>query len=172
MSVKDIQAKYAKGVVFDASLLLDTPSKIIPTTPNLDIGLFGGIPEGSLAILSGPPKCGKSTLCLQIIKNAYDLYKKRAFYIDVEHRLKALNLRGIAGLDTSPEALQIIRSSGDKILEAESLLDIATELIKSEPGSLIILDSSSALCSMKEMVDEITGQTRSLGPKLLSAFCS
>src|SRR5437868_4850218 len=114
MSIKDIQKKYGDGVVFDASFLLDTPSKIIPTTPNLDVGLCGGIPEGSLVILSGPPKCGKSTLCLQIIKNAQELLKKKAFYIDVEHRLKALNLTGIEGLDTSPEVLQIIRSSKDK----------------------------------------------------------
>lgn len=171
MTIKDIQKKYGEGVVFDASLLLDTPPSIISTTPNLDMGLSGGIPEGALTILSGEAKCGKSSLCLQIIKNAQQKYKKKAFYIDVEHRLKATNLRGIQGLDVSPEVFQVIRSSKDKILGAEELLDIATELIKNEPNSIVVLDSASALCNLKEMVDDITGQTRSLGPKLLSAFC-
>jgi recombination protein RecA len=169
-TIKDIQKKYG-NVVFDAAFLIDTPIDIIKTTPNLDVGLFGGVPSGSITLISGAPKCGKSSLILNIIRNAQKQFKKKSFYLDIESRLKPINLLGIDGLNTSADMFTIIRSTEDKILSGEEILDIATDLIKSEKDSIIVLDSSSAICSLKEQVDDITGQTRSLGPKLFASFC-
>ena len=46
--------------------------KCITVSPKLDLALNGGIREASWNIISGDPKTGKSTTCLQICKNAQD----------------------------------------------------------------------------------------------------
>jgi GTPase SAR1 family protein len=63
---------------------------IIPTTPKLDIQLSGGIPTGSIVLISGKPSLGKSTLALQICKNAQqeEYGSRECYYIDVEGRLE------------------------------------------------------------------------------------
>jgi len=169
--LKELEKAYGKGIFKSASTILDRKRNIIPLTPRLNLATGGGLPEGSLAIFSGPEKFGKTTLALHAIKKSQQLFKKKAFYIDVERRIKPMNLNGIEGLDTDPENLTIISSEKGKLLTAEETLTIAEKLIKSEPGSIIVLDSSSALCSESEMVNDLTGQTRSLGPKLFAAFC-
>lgn len=168
MPIKDIIKNLGEGAVTSASSFLSNKPKIISVSPALDIGLNGGIPTGSWVILSGPEKCGKSTLALQLAANAQS-HGMNVFYSDVECRLKEMNLTGIHNLDL--ERFQIIRSTKEKILSAEDHLNALIDLIKSEPNSLFILDSSSALCASKEMIEEITANTRALGPKLLASFC-
>lgn len=60
-NINDILAKeFGEGIVFDASTIIDNPPKIIPVSPVVDMILGGGVPQGSLFILTGPPKCGKA----------------------------------------------------------------------------------------------------------------
>ena len=42
--------------------------KTISISPAIDLALGGGIKEGSWMILSGPPKAGKTTTTMQIIR--------------------------------------------------------------------------------------------------------
>ena len=65
--LKNLKKKYG-DVIVPASHLLNRPTEIISVGPNLDIALSGGVPEGSWVIMSGPPKCGKSTTSLQIAR--------------------------------------------------------------------------------------------------------
>ena len=46
--------------------------KVLSVSPALDLSLNGGLLEGSWNIISGDPKTGKSTTCLQVCKNAQD----------------------------------------------------------------------------------------------------
>lgn len=173
MSQKELVKKYGEGVFLDASFLLDKPKMVIPVSPALDIGLNGGIPEGSWVIFSGQAKTGKSTTALQFAANCQqkEYGSRKVFYDDVEHRLKQMNLTGIHNLITDPKQFQIIRSSKDKILSAEDHLNILVELIKDNPNSVFIIDSASALCAMGEMSEEIKASGRASGPKLLASFC-
>ena len=64
-----------------------------------------------------------------------------------------------------------MRSIRGKIIGAEEFLTAVTNIIKNNPGAVVVIDSTSALCSAKELTSDITGQARSLGPKILASFC-
>lgn len=154
---------------FDVKDILEKDKIIVPVSPKLDIGLNGGVPEGSWVIVSGKAKLGKSTLALTIAKNAQKLGKK-VYYFDIENRIKKTSLEGIEGLDLSEEKFQLIRSKQNNIISAEENLEIAENLLKTEPNLVVIIDSASSLCSAGEYDAEITSQARNPGPKLLSTF--
>lgn len=168
----DLTKKFTDGVFIDASFLLDENKEIISLSPACDINLCGGIPMGSIVSFSGKSGTGKTTTALQLASNAQATNPNRIIiYDDVEHRLSPKNLKGIHGLDTSKERFKIVRSTQEKILSAEDHLNIMIQLIKDNPGCIAIIDSSSALCSMSEMVEDVKANARASGPKLLAAFC-
>lgn len=149
--------------------ILNSTRHIIGLSPRLDLALGGGVPDGIFGIISGKPKLGKSTLALTLASNAQKVGKK-VYYFDIEARLQKKNLLGIEGLDLSPEKFEVIRSSQNNIYSAEQFLDKAEDLLKTEPNIVVILDSSSSLCSTAEQESEITSQFRNPGAKLLSTF--
>ena len=96
---KAIQKAFGKVVSRGSELITAKKTlKSITVSPALDLALNGGLLEGSWTIVSGDPKTGKSTTCLQVCKNAQD-EGRPVIYIDGESRLKAYNLVGTQGLD-------------------------------------------------------------------------
>ena len=167
---KDILKKYGE-IMIDSNLVIEEDILTVPVSPAIDIGLNGGIPEGSWVILSGAPKCGKTTTALQIAANCQkeEYGGRMVYYLNAEGRFKKMNLSGVEGLN--PDQLKVIQSTQGNILTAEDFLTIATNIIKDHPGCVVIIDSASALSPEKEMLSEINGQTRAGTPKLLSSFC-
>lgn len=143
---------------------------IIPTTPKLDIQLSGGIPTGSWVLVSGKEKSGKSTLALQICANAQmeEFGGRQCYYFDIESRLEKKSLTGVKGLNL--DKMQVIKSTQGNYLYGEKVLNIAEQIVKAEPDCVIVLDSSSVLCSESEFNGEVSANTRNQGPKLLSSF--
>jgi len=166
---KAIQKAFGKVVSKGSELLtLKTELKPISVSPSLDLALNGGILEGSWTIISGDPKTGKSTTCLQICKNAQD-EGRPVIYIDGESRLKAYNLVGIEGLDL--DKIQIIHSPEDAdSLSAEDFLDIAESLMKrpENQGAVCVIDSCSSLVPRTELEESSSASLRASLPKLLS----
>ncbi len=161
--IDDILKKYGDGIAVYARKVVDTPRQIINVSPAIDIALGGGIPEGSVCVFASPPKLGKSTLALHIAAKAQKMPKvlgstetKNVYYFDIEGRIKKRDLEGIHGLDI--DKLYIIHSTQEKILTSEDNLQIARELIKSDIGCVIIMDSIAQLTSEKEMISD-TGST-------------
>ncbi len=107
------------------------------------MALGGGIKEGSWVILTGDPKCGKTTTALQIAANCQK-EGRPIIYLDAEGRLKEMNLLGVDGLDK--EKMQIIHSE-DEPLSAEAFLDIAVKLVsaKENEGCVCIIDSTGQI---------------------------
>lgn len=173
-STNEVVKKFGNIIAF-GSALVAKKRNIIPVSPSLDIVLHGGIPEGSWVGFAGPPGCGKSTTALQVIKNALDIpyqgKKRKAFYFDVENRLKPMNFTGIAGLN--PDDVQTIQSIEGTILSAQDNLDCCEMLIKNPEnrGCIVVIDSSSALCPADELVAGTSGTIRTTQPKLMSHFC-
>ena len=51
-------------VIRDASYITDNKLDIISVSPKLDIALGGGVPEGSVFVMTGPEKIGKTVTAL------------------------------------------------------------------------------------------------------------
>ena len=163
--------KQWKNVIFDANFIVDTPKQVIPVSPQLDIGLNGGIPEGCWALFSGKPKCGKTTTALQFCANAQkeENGNRHIYYIDVEGRLKKLNLTGVH--DLNHNKITVIRSSAERILTGEDFLNCVDNIVRSTQKSIILVDSISALCANSESVNDISGRSMPTSPRAIAQFC-
>jgi recombination protein RecA len=177
MSVKeDVKKNFGTDIILSGNSIVDKESVIIPVSPSLDLVLNGGIPEGSFVIFTGQPKCGKTTTSLDFAATAQkpeyqgDLKKPRmVYYLNIEGRLKKRDLEGIPHLDL--ERFDVIGSQQGKILHAEEYLQIAERIINEEPGSILIIDSYSALCTEAEITSGMDKMQRADGAKLLAKFC-
>jgi recombination protein RecA len=167
--LKEIEKKYG-NVLFDGKSIIDNPCMVIPLSPRLDIALGGGILEGSFFILTGHPKCGKTTTALSFAATCQkEQYGGRfIYYLNIEGRLKERDLKGIAGLDL--DRFKFVASTQGNILNASQYLDIAEKIIHECPNSVIIIDSFSALCTEAEMTGGMDEMQRADGPKVISKF--
>jgi recombination protein RecA len=159
-------------IFIDPQTIIDKKLDIFSLGPKLDIALSGGLPSGSWGIISGLSGIGKSSAALQICAQAQkeEFGSRKCYYFDVEHRLEKKNLSGIPGLSLDKDKLEVISSTRGNILTAEKVLTVAERLLKDEPGIIIVIDSSSSLCTAKEYDGEISAVGRNEGPKLLAQF--
>ena len=163
-----LDRQYGKGVVLKASELVQKPKDILPTVLSLDIALSGGIPEGTVVLLTGRPKSGKSTLCLQLIRNAIS-DKRPAYYFNIERRCSPSLIKTIDGLN--PENFNIIQPPDGVVFTAEQWLDVLEKVVKEQKRSLIIVDSLAMLSTLAEQSENIgDNKDMSGAPKLMSSF--
>lgn len=141
--------------------------QVIGVSPALDIALGGGLREGSVVVMTGDPKSGKTTTALHFASKCQVLDKK-VIYVNTEGRLSRQNFDGIKGLD--PEKIIIVESTDDKILSAEDFLNIIEYYINNEVGCLIIADSLSNMVPSCELEGEVRTGVRNALPRLLSMF--
>jgi recombination protein RecA len=163
-----IDRQYGKGVLISGNDIVERKREVLPTILSLDLALSGGMPFGITALISGKPKVGKTSICLQILKNAID-HNKPAYYFDIERRCSKSLLNTIQGLD--PLKINIIKSTEEKNLNAEDYLNILERTIKDNKNAVIVVDSLAMLSTMAEQA-EVIGSNKDMSgpPKLLSAF--
>jgi recombination protein RecA len=172
----DVAKNFGDDIMLSGNALVDQKVLTIPVSPALDIVLSGGIPEGSFVVLTGQPKCGKTTTSLDFAATAQKPEYQGAlkdtrevYYLNIEGRLKKRDLEGIPGLNLSK--FHIIGSQQGKILHAEEYLQIAERIINEIPGCVLIIDSYSALCTEAEITSDMDKMQRADGAKLLAKFC-
>ena len=141
--------------------------QVIGVSPALDIALGGGLREGSVVVMTGDPKSGKTTTALHFASKCQAL-GKRVIYVNTEGRLSRQNFDGIKGLQA--DKILIIESTDDKILSAQDFLNIIEYYINNDPGCLIIADSLSNMVPQDELDGEIRTGVRNALPRLLSMF--
>ena len=166
---KDIIKEYG-DVIHDPSSITDQKLKIISISPKLDIALGGGVPEGSLFIMTGPEKVGKTLTALTFCANAQQDNRK-IYYGNVEGRLRKRDIEGIKELDPDAEKIQIIGSTQGNILSAEKYLGIFDQIIHTQPNTICVIDSFSALASDAELTGDLTDQQVMSVQKVLAKFC-
>jgi recombination protein RecA len=173
---EDVKKNFGSDIIQSATALMDRESVVIPLSPSLDMILSGGVPEGSFVVLTGQPKCGKTTTSLDFAATAQkEMYQgnlkkpRHVYYLNIEGRLKKRDLEGINGLDL--DRFDIIGSQEGKILNAEEYLQIGERIINEEPGCVLIIDSYSALCTEAEITSDMNKMQRADGAKLLAKFC-
>ena len=167
---KDIIKEYG-NVLHDPASITERPLQTLSVGPKLDIALGGGVPEGSLFIMTGPEKVGKTVTALTFCANAQKHYERQVYYANIEGRLKKRDLQGITDLSLEPEKMQIIGSTEGNILSAEKYLSIIDNIVHTQPGSLAIVDSFSALSSESELTGTLADVQVMSVQKVLAKFC-
>jgi recombination protein RecA len=140
---------------------------VIGVSPALDIALGGGLREGSVVVMTGDPKSGKTTTALHFAAKCQQ-HGKRVIYVNTEGRLSKQNFVGIKGLNA--DNILIIESTDDRVLSAEDFLNIIESYINNDPGCLIIADSLSNMVPAVELEGEVRTGVRNALPRLLSMF--
>ena len=167
---KDIIKEYG-NVLHDPASITERPLQTLSVGPKLDIALGGGVPEGSLFIMTGPEKVGKTVTALTFCANAQKHYERKVYYANIEGRLKKRDLQGITDLSLEPEKMQIIGSTEGNILSAEKYLSIVDNIVHTQPGALAIVDSFSALSSESELTGNLADVQVMSVQKVLAKFC-
>lgn len=159
--VSAVSKKWQGSLISPNAIISDTTNSVIGISPSLNLALNGGCITGSGLQLSGKAKSGKSTTAAVICAQAQKQGRK-CYWLSIENRMRRRDLLGIEGLKLDQENFEIVKSTKNKILSGEDFLDIGLELVKNAPGSVIVFDSLSALCSEKELIDDTIG-TKSFG---------
>jgi recombination protein RecA len=167
---KDIIKEYG-NVLHDPASITERPLEVLSVGPKLDIALGGGVPEGSLFIMTGPEKVGKTVTALTFCANAQKRYERKIYYANIEGRLKKRDLQGITDLSLDAEKMQIIGSTEGNILSAEKYLSIIDNIVHTQPGALAIVDSFSALSSESELTGDLSDMQVMSVQKVLAKFC-
>ncbi len=168
------EPKEIPSIYLDADFILERNKQIVSAGPAVDMILRGGVPEGVIMLISGPPKLGKTTLGLNVMVKAQQM-GKMCFIVDVEHRTREKNLKGIAGLDLSPQKLKFITSKKGDILNGEEFLTRTEQTLHEYPGCVVMIDSLSMLSSSVEQTsgygDKQMGGTGALQAKFARKIC-
>jgi recombination protein RecA len=165
----DLHKMYGEGSAVNADKIINRKIDIISVSPALDLILHGGIPEGSFVSLIGKPKQGKTVTALTIAANCQKL-GKTVYFINVEGRLKKMNLSGTKDLDTSPDKFVVIESDENNIRSSKDYLNIVEFIIKNHPGCVIIIDSLSALVDEKQLANGAGSGMPGGGQKTVAEF--
>lgn len=162
-------AKYGDIVEQGTKVLSDLQTfKTIGISPALDLALGGGLREGSVVVMTGDPKTGKTTTSLYFAAKA-QLAGKNVVYFNTEGRLTKENFTGIKGLDA--DKIKIIQATDNKpVVSAEEFLNSLELYVKNQPDFVAIIDSVSNMVPQDELDGEVRTGVRAQLPRLLSMF--
>jgi recombination protein RecA len=161
--VQDILDEFGEGVLSqeDAKNLNTFSTGSLSLDSSIGVG---GIPRGKVTEIFGPEGTGKTTIALNIAKNAIEEGSK-VLYIDVENLLDNYLVEGILGMKLPEESLLILHPD-----TAEDAFTIGEMGINSKEFGLIVLDSVGALAPKVEKEKEMGDRQMGLTPQLLTKF--
>jgi recombination protein RecA len=182
--VGSILKDFGEGVLISGDDLLDRDKTLIPVSPALDFGHNGGWQEGTFVVLSGPPRCGKTTTSLHFAGKCQrpEHGSRQVIYLNAEARLEKRDLHGIASIRTDKASFMIaqstppaVDSSGaivkpGKILTAKDYLGIAERFLLNTVGKVVILDSVSAMMGESEWNEGLDSVAIGEAQRLFSTF--
>jgi len=168
---KDKLYKRVEESTISAASIIDRERTLISVSPAIDAMLGGGIQAGSLVIIRGKYKAGKTTTCLHFAKKAQE-QGYRIVYLNIEARLTRRDLESIPGLDLSPEKFEVIQSNDASApLSGEEFVAIGLLKLQQYEKCVVYFDSFSQLLSEDNTIGDITERTRDSMPLTLSKFC-
>ncbi|HHW10356.1 MAG TPA: recombinase RecA [Firmicutes bacterium] len=161
MALLQIEKAHGKGSIMRLGEAAHTNVDVIPTGAlTLDIALgVGGIPRGRVIEIYGPESSGKTTLASHIMAEAQKAGGIAAM-IDVEHALDPIYAKRL-GVDIE----NLLISQPDN---AESALEIAEALVRSNAVDCVVIDSVAALVPRAEIEGEMGDAHVGLQARLMS----
>ena len=139
MIAASIAKKFGKEDVMSLGPRYEKVTPISTGSISLDATLgVGGLPDDRVVEIFGPPSAGKTSLCLQVVKQYVDSlgYDRPPVYIDLE-RTTGLDLVSSMGID--PEKMIFCYPD-----TAEEALQLCQDLGKTGKVGVIIFDSIDA----------------------------
>jgi len=137
--------KYGKEEILSMGPKYEKVEAISTGSVSLDAVLgIGGVPDDRVVEIFGPPSAGKTSLCLQVVRNYVETkgYSKPPVWIDLE-RTTGLDLVESMGLD--PDKMIFVYPD-----TAEEALQLAQDLGKTGKVGVVVFDSIDAAQSEKE----------------------
>lgn len=161
---KATEEKLAPGSLAEAgSLTLDIP-RISSGNFGIDVGLYGGIPQGRIVRVTGLPKASKTGFCLNTVAqyqahHCSECFGPRAsckcdsdvpdvLWIDIEHRLAQM-LRWVQGHGVNLDCFRVMGPP-----TGQNVVDLVDHVIREAPQAkigLIVLDSLAHITSQDEI---------------------
>lgn len=165
----EVITKYGDIVESGEKVLHDLNDlKVIGISPSLDMALGGGLREGSVVVMTGDPKTGKSTTALYFAAKCQAV-GKNVIYFNTEGRITKENFTGIKGLDASK--IKIVQATDQcPLVSAETYLNALETYVKGTPDLVAIIDSASNMVPKEELEGDIRTGIRNSLPRLLSMF--
>lgn len=160
-----LNKEYGDGIVFIEDDK-NKPLSVIPTGAiSLDVAIgVGGIPKSKFTEISGSEGTGKTTLCLEISKNAIK-QGDNVLYVDVENMLDISYVIDILGDAYNSNRFVIVQPE-----TGEDSLLIVEDGLKSGEFGLIIVDSVGALAPKREKEKDLSDSTVGETARLMSKF--
>ena len=157
--LEELKEKYEQYKAKDSAI------EVISTgSTSLDISTdVGGVPLGKVTMVYGPFSSAKTTLCLNISKQAVDR-NLRVLYIDAEISINELYIKSIVG-DLPKSLFDLYHTD-----TAETALSLCEDGIRSGYYDLIVLDSLGALAPEEELKKDLGDKSIAIIPRLLSSF--
>lgn len=174
-AVSTMICKNFGDVIEEGNIVLEqlTDYQTLPVCPSLDFALGkngkrGGFKEGTVVVITGPPKAGKTTVSLHFAAKCQKLGRS-IVYLNTEERLSLNNFEGIRGLDAGK--MKIVQSTDEKpIVTAEDYLNVLETYIKNVKNLVAIVDSTSNMVPEDVFEGKIRTGIRPTLPGLLSQF--
>ncbi len=167
-----------------ANVELQSQSRLLTTSSELDRVLGGGLVFGSVVLIGGDPGIGKSTLLLQVLSRMSQTLN--ALYVTGEESLQQVTLRARRlGLpeeklkllvDTQVERiLSVAQKEKPKVMVIDSIQTIFTEVLSGAPGAIgQVRESAAQLVQYAKqtgtalfLVGHVTREGTIAGPRVL-----
>lgn len=160
--VKEIEKDFGPGSVIKLDSKQKVDVDVIPTgLYSLDIATgVGGFPRGRIIEIFGLESSGKSTLALNVVREAQKM-GGRAAYIDMEQAIDTRYMKEKIGVDI--DKLLFSQPMG-----GEEALKLVERYVSSDLVDVVVVDSVAALIPTAEVEGEMGSTTIGLQARLMS----
>lgn len=165
-----IKKEFGNDIFKSISKVRERKFDILSVCPSINAAMGGGIPTGTWVNVAGKPKCGKTTTILWTCAKAQAMGME-VFYLNVEHRLKPMNVANLEGIPIDESRFHVIESTKEKILSGTDFLKIGTHILHNTEKSVLVIDSLAALVPPKELEEGVGTFTRGGMAGQVAQFC-
>ena len=126
----------------------------------------GGLPEGRIVEIFGPPSIGKSHIAIQIAKNTQEM-GGIVVYIDTENATSVDNLAAL-GVDIQRRFVYVDTHCTEEVLSIAEKTILKAKALQKDVPITIIWDSVAATSPKAELVGDYDKETIGLNARVIS----
>lgn len=165
---EDFKSNLEKMFGKRSGIFVDNPKEIVierfsTGSLKLDVALKGGFPKGKMTEVFGKWKSGKTSICIESVKQHMDKYPKEpVLWLDLEDVFDPVYFENI-GVDVESDKFYLLTPK-----TGEQSYNAILEFLKTFKGGLIVIDSVPTLLPEKEDEAEVGDAQMALAARLNS----